>query len=129
MEIRTHQTISAALCGHPIEVREGESRIVLELTKEMSVDDSGLVHGGFIFGLADYAAMIAVNHPNVVLGAADVKFLKPAIIGATVAAEANVEEVQGNKQWVAVSVYHEKELLFQGMFTCFVLDKHVLSNK
>ena len=127
MEIRTHQAINASLCGQPIEVQEGMSRVALSLTKDMVADESGLVHGGFIFGLADYAAMIAVNHPNVVLGAADVKFLKPASAGTSVIAEANVEEIQRNKQWVAVSVSSSQETLFQGMFTCFVLDKHIMS--
>lgn len=129
MEIRTHQAIDASLCGKPFKVEEGMSRVALSLTKDMIADDSGLVHGGFIFGLADYAAMIAVNHPNVVLGAADVKFLKPASEGTSVIAEANVEEIQGNKQWVAVSVSNNEEILFQGMFTCFVLDKHIMSAK
>jgi uncharacterized protein (TIGR00369 family) len=92
----------------------------------MTADDSGLVHGGFVFGLADYAAMLAVNHPNVVLGAADVKFLKPIIRGDKVIAEARVEEIQGKKHWVAVSVTKQDDIIFQGMFTCFALKNHVL---
>jgi acyl-coenzyme A thioesterase PaaI-like protein len=47
----------------------------------MAVDDRGLVHGGFVFGLADHAAMLAVNDPNVVLGAASTRFLKPVRVG------------------------------------------------
>lgn len=127
MDIRTHQTIKTELCGKPLEIGEGMSRVGLDLTDAMTVDDSGLVHGGFIFGLADYAAMIAVNHPYVVLGAADVKFLKPASVGTFVVADAKVEEVQGKKWWVAVAVSCNQETLFQGMFTCFVLDKHILA--
>jgi uncharacterized protein (TIGR00369 family) len=127
MDIVTHRTINAALCGHPLEVGQGMSRVALQTTPEMSVDELGLVHGGFVFGLADYAAMIAVNDPHVVLGAADVKFLKPLSVGVTVVAEAKVEEVQGKKRWVAVSVAKDQETVFQGMFTCFVLDKHILA--
>ncbi|MCJ8502505.1 PaaI family thioesterase [Desulfatitalea alkaliphila] len=126
MEIITHQAIDPTLCGRPVAVEEGYSRVVLRTTAVMAADDTGLVHGGFLFGLADYAAMIAVNHPNVVLGAADVKFLKPLAVDAEVTAEARVEEVQGKKQWVAVSVTQGEEVVFQGMFTCFVLDKHVM---
>lgn len=128
MDIVTHQTINAALCGHALQVDKGYSRVQLLTTPAMAVDATGLVHGGFIFGLADYAAMIAVNHPNVVLGAADVKFLKPVREGATVIAEARVEEIQGKKHWVAVSVADQEEIVFQGMFTCFVLGKHVLKD-
>ncbi|HKL82437.1 MAG TPA: thioesterase, partial [Desulfobacter sp.] len=77
MNIITHQLIDNELCGTPLMVENGKSRVEYTTTSRMAADDSGLVHGGFIFGLADYAAMLAVNHPNVVLGGADVKFLKP----------------------------------------------------
>jgi len=127
MHITTHQGIDQTLCGRPIQIQEGASRVELKTLTAMAADDSGLVHGGFIFGLADYAAMIAVNHPNVVLGAADVKFLKPVSVGHTVVADAKVEEVQGKKHWVAVSVAKGEETIFQGMFTCFILDQHVLA--
>ena len=128
MEIITHQSIDQALCGHPLEVESGYSRVEMSTLPSMSADPSGLVHGGFLFGLADYAAMIAVNHPNVVLGAADVKFLKPVSVGESVIAEAHVQEVQGKKHWVSVSVMRQEETVFQGMFTCFVLDRHILTN-
>jgi len=127
MEIITHQTIDQSLCGHPLAIENGYSRVELATLSAMSADTSGLVHGGFIFSLADYAAMIAVNHPNVVLGAADVKFLKPVRVGDIVLAEARVQEVQGKKHWVAVSVTQREETVFQGMFTCFVLDKHIMA--
>ena len=127
MQIATHQAINQAWCGQPAEVEQGYSRVELTATPAMAVDASGLVHGGFIFGLADYAAMIAVNHPNVVLGAADVKFLRPVKAGTLVVAEAHVQEVQGKKYWVAVSVAQGEETVFQGMFTCFVLERHVLA--
>lgn len=127
MQIATHQAINQSWCGRPTEVEQGYSRVELTTMPSMAVDASGLVHGGFIFGLADYAAMIAVNHPNVVLGAADVKFLKPVKAGALVVAEARVQEVQGKKYWVSVSATQGAETVFQGMFTCFVLERHVLA--
>jgi len=126
MQINTHQKIDRKLCGNPIEVGEGYSRVTFKATKEMVVDDIGLTHGGFIFGLADHAAMIAVNHPNVVLGAAEVKFLKPVKTEDTVEAEARVVAVSGKKQSVNVDVKQNGEIVFTGVFTCFVLDKHVL---
>lgn len=128
MEIITHQKIDPDLCGRPLAVEQGYSRVSFLTTQSMAADKTGLVHGGFVFGLADYAAMIAVNHPNVVLGAAEVKFLKPIQIEQTLIAEARVEEVQGKKHWVAVTVVLENggDAVFQGMFTCFVLEKHVL---
>ena len=92
----------------------------------MVVDEHGLVHGGFVFGLADHAAMIAVNHPNVVLGAAEIKFLKPVRVNQIVTAEGTVMRREGKKQVVSVVARCDDREVFEGEFTCFVLDKHVL---
>jgi len=126
MEIITHQMIDQELCGKPLAVSQGRSRIEMLTTDRMTADPSGLVHGGFIFGLADYAAMLAVNHPNVVLGGADVKFLKPVQVDETVVAQATVEEIKGKKQVVSVEVLKGDEKVFEGSFVCFVLEQHVL---
>ncbi len=126
MKIDTHDRINAELCGTPVDLADGVSRVELTATEYMAVDDTKLVHGGFIFGLADYAAMIAVNHPNVVLGAASVKFLKPIAVGETVVAEAVVQPGEGKKKIVKADVKRGDEIVFEGQFTCFTLDKHVL---
>ena len=127
MEIRTHHEIDGRLCGKPLVVEPGASRVELTTIREMAADDVGLVHGGFIFGLADYAAMIAVNDPHVVLGGAEVKFLKPVRVGDTLVADARITERKGKKQIVSVTVDRGGESVFSGEFVCFVLDKHVLS--
>jgi uncharacterized protein (TIGR00369 family) len=127
MEIATHQRIDQRLCGEPLQLKEGFSRVALRTIQEMAADDTGLVHGGFIFGLADYAAMIAVNHPHVVLGAAEVSFTKPVSVGETVTAEATVDPSSGKKRLVRVTVFREDTPVFTGTFTCYVLDRHVLA--
>jgi acyl-coenzyme A thioesterase PaaI-like protein len=126
MDVNTHERIDRTLCGTPLDLSEGRSRVRLETLACMAVDDRGLVHGGFVFGLADYAAMLAVNDPNVVLGAAEVRFVKPVRLGQTMTAEAAVEEEKGRKRQVAVRVLAGEEPVFEGRFTCFVLDRHVL---
>lgn len=126
MEISTHQQIDVTLCGVPEEVGQGWSRVRLETDNRMAVDAFGLTHGGFIFGLADHAAMIAVNHPNVVLGAAEVRLLKPVKTGDVVTAEARVVSEKGKKRMVEVTVTRDTDPVFTGVFTCFVLDRHVL---
>jgi uncharacterized protein (TIGR00369 family) len=128
MDIRTHNGIDRELCGTPQDVAEGYSRVRLRTNKRMVVDESGLVHGGFIFGLADYAAMIAVNHPNVVLGAAEVRFLKPVKVEEVVVAEAKVGSGEGKKSTVTVTVKGAEAEVFRGEFVCFSLDRHVLAS-
>jgi uncharacterized protein (TIGR00369 family) len=128
MAINTHKRIDPHLCGVPQEVKEGFSRVEMQTQPQMCADDSGLIHGGFIFGLADYAAMLAVNHPNVVLGGASVTFLKPVKLDDIVLADARVTSVKGKKQVVEVTVQRDNQKVFEGEFLCFVLDEHVLKN-
>ncbi len=127
MEIKTHEEISQTLVGIPLEVVDGV-RAVAELTAtgEMAADSTGLIHGGFTFGLADYAAMLAVNHPNVVLGQAQAKFTAPIRVGETMKAEAIVTKREGRKSEVNVEVKVGDRKVFTGSFTCYTLDKHVL---
>lgn len=127
MDIRTHEQIDKELCGTPAEVSENHAKIEMTATQRMAVDETGLVHGGFLFGLADHAAMLAVNHPNVVLGGAEVRFLKPVRPGELLVAEAAVTEVDGKKHAVEAFVYKNDETVFSGRFDCFVLDQHVLA--
>ena len=126
MDIRTHLQIDQELCGRPQALEPGFCRISFTAAERMAADERGLVHGGFVFGLADYAAMLAVNDPHVVLGAADVKFLKPVSVGEVLVAEARVEEVGGRKHQVDVTVSRDQDTVLEGRLTCFVLDRHVL---
>ena len=126
MDIRTHHLIDQELCGQPTDLRPGFCRVTLTTVSRMAADDKGLVHGGFVFGLADYAAMLAVNDPHVVLGAATIKFLKPVSVGDHLSAEARVSEVNGRKHIVDVIVSRDEDSLLEGQLTCFVLDRHVL---
>lgn len=93
----------------------------------MAADEAGLVHGGFVFGLADYAAMLAVNHPHVVLAGAAVRLHKPVAVGERLVAEARVEEGAGRKAKVAVEVLRDGEVVLSGTFDCVTLDRHVLA--
>jgi len=128
--IRTHLQINPAWVGAAVHVAEGVASVRLMSRPEMVADDRGLVHGGFTFGLADYAAMLAVNDPYVVLGAASTRFLAPVRLGQAMLAHAQVTQAQGKKRLVQVEVKVETESgpqkVFEGEFTCFVLAQHVL---
>jgi acyl-coenzyme A thioesterase PaaI-like protein len=126
--IATHLRIDPGLCGAPLSLAPGRAEVRLFASQVMAADDHGLCHGGFVFGAADYAAMLAVNDPNVVLGAASVKFLRPVRVGEAVIARAACTAEQGRKRVVTVEVVREAgaEVVFTGEFVCFVLDRHVL---
>ena len=126
MEPRTHLRADPRFCGTLVELGEGSARVALDAIDSMVVDAQGLVHGGFIFGLADYAAMLAVNDPNVVLGAAEARFLRPVRRGDHLIASAQRFDAQGRKHEVRVEATVNSETVFEGTFACFVLERHVL---
>jgi len=126
MKQNTHPSISPRTVGTAVDLSPGAAVAELVATTEMAADERGLVHGGFTFGLADFAAMLAVNDPNVVLGASECRFLAPVTVGQTMVARATVETEKGRKRAVAVSVTVGEREVMAGTFTCFVLDQHVL---
>lgn len=127
MRPTTHLAIDRRLCGELVELGPGRAVVALEAVVEMGADAFGLVHGGFVFGLADHAAMLAVNEPTVVLGAAEVRFLKPVAVGEELTAVAEVEAREGKKARVAVEVLSGEGAVFTGTFSCFIPDQHVLT--
>jgi uncharacterized protein (TIGR00369 family) len=128
LEQKTHLLTSKELVGKVEEIQtDQEATVVLKTTVLMGVDESGLVHGGFTFGLADYAAMTAVNDPFVVLLSSQVKFLRPVRVGDELTARAIVEEKDGRKRKVRVEVFKAgEEKVFGGEFSCLILPNHVL---
>ncbi len=126
MKINTHTRIDRNLSGEPVELDEGKAVVKLKTTSLMAADERGLIHGGFIFSSADYSAMLAVNHPNVVLAQAQVKFLKPVVEGDILTFEAQVKKTEGKKHFVSVKGFRNGELVFEGDFLCIVPQKHVL---
>ena len=126
MDQRTHERIAPQLCGTPVELTAGRARVTLDVTAEMAADARGLAHGGFTFGLADYAAMLAVNEPTVVLAGATLKFLGPVEVGDRVEAEAAVERSEGKKRWVKVVVRRGGQPMLEGELLAVVPDRHIL---
>ena len=126
MQLNTHLNINTSLCGKVTKLQENYAEVLLHTTQQMAADMQGLVHGGFIFGAADYAAMSAVNDPYVVLGASSSKFIAPVKVGDAVICKALVVSIKGKKAEVEVEAFVNEKLVFEGNFTTFVLPAHVL---
>jgi len=125
----THQAVNRDLCGEIMKMKTGYVETRLMTTSEMVADDEGLIHGGFVFGAADYAAMAAVNEKNVVLVACDSQFLSPVKFGDEVDFIAKVRHKEGRKRNVHVTAYVMDIKVFDGEFKTVVTDKHVLKLK
>ncbi|MDD3466120.1 MAG: hotdog domain-containing protein [Campylobacterales bacterium] len=129
VELKTHLLIDRMFGGNLEEIRVGYAKVVLATTKEMVVDELNLVHGGFTFGAADFAAMAAVNEPNVVLAEAVAKFLAPVEVGKTVVFEANTSHNSTRTRDVKVIGMLGEIKVFEGDFKAVILDRHPLRLK
>ena len=126
----THESIDEKYSGKCIDLIPGKRSIVTLKTEDfMRADSKGLIHGGFTFSLADYAAMIAVNHPNVVLVNANVKFTSPVKVGDFLIAKAHVYRKSGNKYFVEVNIQRNEKTVSVGKFKCLILKTHVLDTR
>ncbi len=127
--LKTHTKINKYLCGEIIEHSEIKVLLRFETNEDMVVDDYGLIHGGFIFGAADFAAMSVVNEKNVVLVASDSEFLSPVKLGDIVTFTAILRQTEGRKRNVDVKAFVHDIKVFEGEFKTVITERHVLKLK
>ena len=109
--VKTHKLASREVVGVPANIERDYASAVL-LTKDlMKVNEEGLVHGSFTFGVADLAAMLSVNEPGVLLKSATAEFLQKVFVGDVIVAEARRE---GDTVMVEARVKDKK--VFDGVF-------------
>jgi acyl-coenzyme A thioesterase PaaI-like protein len=125
VELKTH-TKYLPKFGRLIELKKDYAKVILDTSEEMAVDEYGLVHGGFTFSAADFCAMATVNEPYVVLVRSQNEFLAPVKAGESVVFESEVMMKEKRKWEVKVTGKIDEIKVFEGIFGCVVLDKHVL---
>lgn len=126
MAQNTHLKINTKLCGELVKLAKGYAKVQLKTDAKMVADEAGLIHGGFIFGAADFAAMCAVNEPNVVLTGSSCRFIAPSVKGDVIDFEATVVEQDGAKGAVEVVGHCHGRDVFTGSFKTYVTQEHVL---
>ena len=124
--LQTHEMINHMLSGHLEKLEKGYALVHLSTNEDMRADEVGLVHGGFIFSAADFAAMAAVNEPNVVLAGCECQFLAPVRVGDEVMVEAKVRHKEGRKRNVVVTAYAYEVKVFEAELKTVVTEHHVL---
>jgi len=127
--LRTHERINVDLCGEIEKMDNGYVETKLVTLPEMIADSEGLIHGGFIFGACDFAAMAAVNEKNVVLVASDCQFLSPVKFGDIVYIKAKVRHKEGRKRNIHVTAFVLDIKVFDGEFKTVITERHVLKLK
>lgn len=124
--LNTHERINTVYSGEIVKMEAGYAKVMLETIEAMRADELGLVHGGFIFSAADFAAMVAVNEPNVVLASCNCLFLAPVRVGDSVTFEATEHQKEGRKRNVTVRGFVHEIKVFEGEFKTVVTERHVL---
>ncbi|MFY9142530.1 hotdog domain-containing protein [Sulfuricurvum sp.] len=124
--LNTHERVNSSYSGDIVKLEIGYSKVLLETSELMRADEVGLVHGGFIFSAADFAAMAAVNEPNVVLASCNCLFLAPVRVGDRVTFEATEHQKEGRKRNVTVRGFVHDIKVFEGEFKTVVTERHVL---
>lgn len=124
--LNTHERINTVYSGEILKLESGYSKVILETIEAMRADEVGLVHGGFIFSAADFAAMVAVNEPNVVLASSNCLFLAPVRVGDSVTFEATEHQKEGRKRNVTVRGFVHEIKVFEGEFKTVITERHVL---
>ncbi len=127
--LETHTMINRYLCGELKKMEKGYVEVELQTEDEMVVDKLGLIHGGFVFSAADFAAMAAVNEKNVVLVATDCQFLSPVKLGDVVLVKAQLKHQEGRKRNVHVKAFVHDIKVFEGDFMTVITERHVLRLK
>ncbi len=126
IELQTHLKYNQKF-GRVVELKEDYAKVILEATEEMAVDEEGLIHGGFTFSAADFCAMAAINEPYVVLvRAVNVEFSAPVKVGDVVEFESDILMKEKRKVEVKVTGRLNEIKVFEGIFGCVILDRHVL---
>jgi len=128
-DLKTHTKIKRNLCGTIIDMEQGYSKVTLQTTNEMIVDEFGLIHSGFIFSAADYAAAVAVNEENLVIIGAKTKFLAPAKLNDLIEFEAHAKFEDSRKREIKVNGYINDIRVFEGVFQAIILENHILKTK
>lgn len=128
-DLKTHLKIKSVLIGNLTELKKNSAKVVLQTTNEMSVDELGLIHSGFLFGSAEYAAVAAVNEANVVIIGCRSKFFAPAKVGDLVTFEAKGRFEDARKREIKVIGMINEIKVFEGIFQAVILERHILQTK
>jgi len=128
-DLKTHLKIKSTLVGNLVAMAKNTSKVVLQTTHDMSVDEFGLIHSGFLFGSAEYAAVAAVNEPNVVVIGCRSKFFAPAKVGDLITFEAKGRFEDARKREIKVIGMINEIKVFEGLFQAVLLERHILQTK
>lgn len=118
-------SMHASIVGELVELYRDKAITRFKPTDKMIMDESKMIHAGFVFNAASFAAMAAINKKHSVLIASDVKFLAPIELGHEVTFRAEAVQSDTKKCEVKVEGYLLDIKIFDSLFHIAVFDKKI----
>lgn len=113
------------LCGSIIKMSEEEVLVKFTPSEQMIGDQNNLIHSGFIFNAANYAAMCLVNQAHSLTIGAEVQFLAPIELEQEMLFLATIKYTNDRKYKVLVKGTLLDIKIFEGVFHISVFDKEL----
>lgn len=129
-ELITCPGINNSLAGNISHIEKNFAKGILITTDEMSVDELGLVHSGFIFNAANYIAQAAINKEFSVLIGSRSFFYAPLKVGDILNLEATaLFNEDSRKREVKVVGFVNEIKIFDASFQVVTTEEHIFKLK
>ena len=125
-QLKSSALINQSIVGFLEEIVPGEATVKLVCTDDMVADQKGLIHTGFMFNSANYAALLAINEPNAITIVSKANFLLPAVLDDEVIFKARAMQTESRKRVVRVDGFLRDNKIFEAEFSIVVMDRHIL---
>lgn len=124
-ELKTSNAIKLNLNGTTTFLEKNHAKTRFYTNADMVADDDGLIHTGFIFSAANYAALVAINEEFCVTIGARIHFYGAIKLGDVVEFEAKAHFDESRKREVRVMGKTKDIKIFEGTFQLVTLEEHI----
>lgn len=124
-ELKTSPNIKLNLSGTVVALEANHAKTNFFATSEMIVDTEGLIHSGFVFSAASYAALASINETHSVLIGAKIHFYAPSRVNEMIEFDAHAHFGESKKREVRVIGKTKDVKVFEGTFQIVVLEDHI----
>ena len=124
-EIKTAPLTKLNFSGTAFLLDKNHAKTRFFTTADMVSDAEGLIHSGFVFMGANYAALLAINEEFCVSIGARINFFGPLKLGDVVEFDAQARFEESRKREVKVIGYVKEIKIFEGIFQLVTLEEHI----
>lgn len=124
-DLQVCTSMPSNIVGELIELYRNKAVVRFRPNERMIMDESKMIHAGFVFNAASFAAMAAINKKYSVLIASDMKFLAPIELGHEITFKAQAIQSDTKKCEVKVEGFLLDIKIFDSLFHIAVFDKKI----